>query len=462
MNASSHSRRGAAALAVLILAAGCTSAVPAPSSHAASPDHPLRIGALFPIQGNAQLLARQELAGVQAAADLVNADGGVGGRQIVLDIHDLESAADAPAAAAALKADGVSVVVGAYSSDLSIAASQATADAGLVYWEAGAVADQLTGRGLPLVFRVGASGTNLGTNSASFAVSELAPRLDRTASALRVAIVAANDDYARSVAAAATSTATDAGAPIVANLTYDLVLPDWDGIMTTLRDARPDVVILASHIPDGVAFRRAMIAAGLRVGALIGSTMAECDPDFAGDLGADAVGVFASDRPTGGFQPGALDPPARTLYDRFAAAWARTNPGSGGSGGYGADHPEASASEYSIRGPVEEGSVAAGPTEEGLSGFAAAWALFHDVLPAAAGRGSLDPAAIATAARAVDLPSGSLPNGAGLRFSADPATLGQNERAAAVIWQWQAIRSYTFVWPATYETGTVAFVPLER
>ena len=69
---------------------------------------------------------------------------------------------------------------------------------------------------------------------------------------------------------------------------------------------------------------------------------------------------------------------------------------------------------------------------------------------------------IAAAARSIDLPTGALPNGAGLHFSADPATLGQNERATAVIWQWQAVRSYTFVWPPTYKTGDVGFVPLDR
>jgi hypothetical protein len=31
-----------------------------------------------------------------------------------------------------------------------------------------------------------------------------------------------------------------------------------------------------------------------------------------------------------------------------------------------------------------------------------------------------------------------------------------------VIWQWQAARSYTYVWPATYATGTISFVPLTR
>ncbi|MGZ6372529.1 MAG: hypothetical protein ACXWL8_03960, partial [Candidatus Limnocylindria bacterium] len=92
-----------------------------------------------------------------------------------------------------------------------------------------------------------------------------------------------------------------------------------------------------------------------------------------------------------------------------------------------------------------------------LSGFSAAWALFHDVLPSAR---ALDAVSIARAARVIDLPQGSLPNGAGLHFSSDPNTLGQNERAAAVIWQWQAVRTYSFVWPATFATGPIHFVPL--
>ena len=69
---------------------------------------------------------------------------------------------------------------------------------------------------------------------------------------------------------------------------------------------------------------------------------------------------------------------------------------------------------------------------------------------------------IAAAARDVNLPEGSLPNGAGLRFSSEPARLGQNELAAAVIWQWQAVRTYAFVWPPSYATGSIVDVPLSR
>ncbi len=477
----------AALVGVAMLALGCGGGS-GPSPSATPLTNAIRIGAVFPTAGNAAGLAGQELAGVQIAADIVNAAGGIGGRPIALDVRDLESGRDAPAVMAGLRDDGASAVIGAYSSDLSVAASQAANDAGLVYWEAGAVADRLTGRGLPLVFRVGASGANLGSNSAAFAASQLAPRLDRAPAELRTAIVAANDDYARSVADAAASTAAAHGVPIVARATYDLSLPDWPAVMDQLRAARADVIILASHIPDGVAFRRAMLAAGVHAAALIGSTMAECDPDFAGDLGPDAVGVFASDRPIGGFQPGALDPVARGLYEQLAVAWSvragvsggtGVGGGIGGIGGiggassgglYGSRSPvgpsgsplTTTGAGYTITGPILDGSAAAGPSEEALSGFSAAWALFHEVLPAAAATGSLDATSIAATARAVDLPAGSLPNGAGLRFSSDSATLGQNTRAAAVIWQWQAVRSYTFVWPATYQTGEIAFVPLSR
>lgn len=388
----------------------------------------VRVGAIFPLDGMAAVLAGQERLGVSLAADFVSADGGIGGRRVELDVRDLSDRSAAGQVIDSLRAEGAQVVIGAYSSNLSMAVSSAAAAAGLVYWEAGAVADQLTGRGLPLVFRVGTNGARLGANSATFAATELAPRLGRLPSQLRVTLVGANDDYARSVADGTERTARALGLVVTDRIEYDLSVPDWPSVLGRVVASRPDIVVLASHIPDGVAFRRAMLAAGIHVGALIGSTMAECGPDFGDDLGADAVGVFASDRPTQGFNPAALSASAHTVYDRFAAAWRQR--------------------------------TGTAPTEEGIAGFSAAWALFHDVLPGV--HGPLDASSIATAARAVDLPDGALPNGAGLRFSSDPSQLGQNERAAAVIWQWQAVRHSVTVWPPVLATGSIEMVPLPR
>jgi branched-chain amino acid transport system substrate-binding protein len=415
-----HRRLPALACCAVVVAAmtGCT-----PGAHRAA----LRIGAVFPLTGSASSLGAEEYAGLRFAADLVNSSGGVNGQRIAFDVRDVTHADQAGAAIASLHQDGVPVVVGGYSSDLSLPASAAAAQAGLVYWEAGGVADRITGRGLPLVFRVGATGGQLGGNAARFVVHQIAPRLHRRAASLRVTEVVADDAYAGSVARAVSAVMRRAGARVT-RIGYDAAAPLWAPVIADVRASRPDILLLASHIPDGIAFRRAFLAAHLHVDAFVGSTMAQCLPNFGDALGPDAVGVFASDRPDESLDPGRLPAAGRALYGRLAAAWHER---------YGR-----------------------APSEEALSGFSAGWVLLHDVLPVAAGTGRLTPAAISAAARSVNLPTGSLPNGAGVRFSSAVAELGQNLRASAVIWQWQAPRHSVVVWPPAYATGTVKMVPL--
>jgi branched-chain amino acid transport system substrate-binding protein len=398
------------------------------SSLASAPAPPtLRLGALFPLTGIQAPLAADEYRGVQIAEQMVNQAGGVNGRQIELDTRVLNDPSGAHAAVDSLAGDHVPLILGTYSSALSIPASQAAANAGITYWEAGAVADQVTGRGLPGVYRVGANGATLGDNSGTFAATELAPRLQKTPAATRVAIVFENDAYGTSVAQAAASTARDHGMPIVTTVSYNPYLPDWTPVMASLRATSPDVIIFASYILDGAAFREAMLAAHIHVGALIGSTMAQCYPDFGNIVGADAVGVFASDRPDGWVNYDLLSGDAKSATDHFDDAWKDATGGT--------------------------------PTEEGLAGFTAAWTLFHYVLPHAS---TFTPAAINAAADSTTLPSGSLPNGGGLRFATSGSSRGQNLDAIGVIWQWQAVRHEVTVWPPAYAQGSIKLVPLPR
>ena len=407
------------ALAVLVLSAGC-----GPSSASRGP---IKIGALFPLSGPQAPLAQQEYAGVQMARDFVNADGGVNGRQIELIAKDLTVREDATARVDELQKAGIQSVIGAYSSALSMPVSEAAHARGLIYWEAGAVADQLTGRGYSDVFRVGATGTNLGSMSSHFAATVVAPRLGRSPAQLPMVIVHARDGYPTSVASAAAAQAAREGFPVVATVTYDDRAPDWNRALAQVAAAQPRILLLSSYIPDGVAFRRAMLVAGLHVDAMIGTTMAQCVPDFGVMLGADAVGVFASDRPDWGINGRALTGVGRATYDRFAEAYEKQH------GGY--------------------------PSEEALAGFSAAWTLFHYVMPASPGTA---PADLAQAARGLDLPAGTLANGAGVKFSSGTTGMGQNLRAASVIWQWQGVRHRVVVYPPEFATGTPTLIPLPR
>jgi len=243
-----------------------------------------------------------------------------------------------------------------------------------------------------------------------------------------MAIVEEDDAYGQSVAAAARTQALAEGMQVVTTVTYLAARPDWPRVLGAVASARPDVLVRASYIPDGVSFRRAMLRSGLHVDALIGSTMAECGPEFGALLGADAIGVFASDRPTAGFNPVALNATGRAMYERFAAAYR---------GRYHAD-----------------------PTEESLAGFAAGWTLFHYVLPAAGS--DLTASGMARAAQSLDLPAGTLANGAGIKFATSDALMGQNVRAASVIWQWQGLRHSVTVYPPVFATGVPILIPLPR
>jgi branched-chain amino acid transport system substrate-binding protein len=398
-------------------------AVPGTSAHSS-----IKVGALFPLTGSQAPLAKQEYAGVQIARDFANHDGGVDGVPITLVSQDLTAESDAAARVRQLKAEGVSSILGAYSSSLSMPVSAAAQSNGLLYWEAGAVADQLTGRGYPLVFRVGATGSNLGTMSSHFAAQVIAPRLDVAPSALRMVIVHNVDGYPASVASAARLQAQREGIKVVGDVVYDARVPDWPSVLAQVRATQPNILVLASYIADGVDFRRAMLKDGLHVEAFIGSTMAQCVPDFGVMMGADAIGVFASDRPPGwGFNPGALNATGRVIYDRFAEAY--------------------------------EDQFGTYPTEEALAGFSAAWTLFHYVMPRAH---HLTAAGLAAAARGLDLPSGTLANGAGVKFASRADLMGQNTRAASVIWQWQGVRHNVTVYPPVFATGAPGFIPLPR
>src|SRR5207253_9254172 len=132
--------RLSAAVGIVMVLTACATAPTGPAAAST-----VKVGAVFPLTGPQAPLAKQEYAGVQIARDLVNADGGVDGVPIELVTKDLTAESDAASRVQELKAQGVHSILGSYSSSLSMPVSAAAQSRGLLYWEAGAVADQLTG-----------------------------------------------------------------------------------------------------------------------------------------------------------------------------------------------------------------------------------------------------------------------------------------------------------------------------
>jgi branched-chain amino acid transport system substrate-binding protein len=409
-------RRGAGLVMALALLAGvsCTSSSP----------EPIRIGAVYPLSGAQGPGGVDEFDGVRLAVQLVNADGGVGGRPVELVPVDTPSADAAPGAIAQLHDDGVRLVFGSYGSTISEPAAEASARRDMLFWETGAVGE-MTGRGAgELVFRVAPSGAILGRNAIAFTADEYAPVLDVDPSRLRYAVTFVDDSYGRAVAQGALDELAARGYDVVGRFGYDPRDVNMRAFVRDLAESRPDVVFVSAYLHDAIVMRREMVRQGLDVLVGIGTSSSYCMPKFGSTLGEDAVGLFASDKPaSGALNVEGLTPDGRALLERAQAAFADRFGGT--------------------------------MTAAALAGFSGAWALLHDVLSTAA---EPTPAAIATAANAVDLPQGSLPNGSGLRFG-EPGTVtaGANVLASSVVWQWQAPGEYAVVWPPRYATS-----PIER
>ena len=410
-------RLPAAALLVL-LAASCSGG-----------DRPLRIGAVYPLSGPQALGGVDEYRGVKLAAELVNRDGGVRGRPVALDVVDVPVAEAAPGAVQTLARRGAQVIVGSYGSTIASPAAAAAVGRGRLFWETGAVGMLAGVGGGDRVFRVAPTGGVLGRRAIQFVADELAPRLHRPARSLRFAVAAVDDQYGAAVAGGALDELRGRGLRLAGSLTYDPRHYDRVGVVRRIAAMRPDVLFVVAYLEDGVALRRESVRQHLRLLANIGTSSSYCMPQFGAALGRDAVGLFASDKPdTHGVNPHGLSPAGRALLQRADAAYRAA---------YGA----------SMSAPA-------------LAGFSGAWALFHDVLPAAP---SARPADVARAALAVRAPLGSLPNGSGLQFgAAGTADAGANLQAASVIWEWVGSGRRAVTWPPQFATQPIKVVGLSR
>jgi branched-chain amino acid transport system substrate-binding protein len=412
-------RRLACLLALLLAAGACTD----------EPSGPVRVGAVYPLSGTQGMGGVDEYRGVLVAAELVNQDGGVDGRNVAVDRVDVPEADAAPAAVHALAERGVDLVVGSYGSTISSPAAAAAAGRGSLFWETGAVG-KLAGPGEgDLVFRVAPTGGLLGRNAIAFVADQLAARLHRQAASLRFAVAAVDDAYGGAVADGARAELRERGLRLVADVEYDPRRYDPARVVRQVAAGRPDVLFVVAYLEDGVALRQEQVRQHLPLLASIGTSSSYCMPEFGARLGRDALGLFASDKPdTHGINPHGLTRDGHALLERADGAY---------QGAYG-----------------ESMSAAA------LAGFSGAWALFRHVLPAAR---SLAPADVAAAARTVRLPRGGLPNGSGLEFGAPGGPdAGANLRAASVIWEWTEVNRREVTWPPQFATAPIEAIRPSR
>ncbi|GAC1303397.1 MAG: ABC transporter substrate-binding protein [Vulcanimicrobiaceae bacterium] len=406
-------RRSAAAVALVALGM-----IPAPSPAAGAP---IKVGAVFPFSGPLALLGQDSFDGANVALEMVNAQGGVKGRKLEWVKGDAPNAEQANSQAERLVSQqNLKLLLGSYASPIAVAASQVAERHHVIYWEQGAWTSTLFDNHPKYVFRTNVYAVPAGIAAVQYAVNTVAPKLNKTAKTLKVAVVNEDGPFGTSVSNSELAEAKKLGVDVVTTLPYTASTNDMTSLVLKLKAADPDVVLAVSYINDATLLIKTMRAQNFRPKAIIGASAGFGLVALGKNLGADVNGISEADAPTNINVKG-LPAAGQALHKEFIAKF----------------------------------KAATGREPDGFSymGFVGAYALFHDVLPKA--KNPENPDDVRAAAMAANVPEGTYPNGWGLKFDES----GQNTRMFAAMLQWQN-EMPVVIGPANISAGQPTMIPL--
>lgn len=373
-----------------------------------------RIGALFPFTGNLALLGNETFNGATIAEDMVNEKGGIGGRKISWAKADGVDPKKAITECERLIAiEKVKVVFGTYSSSLSYAASEIAERNKIIYWEQGAIADNITARGFKYLFRTIPRAGDFGVMAANFVNEVVAPKLKMDPKKIKVGIMFEDSLYGTSVGNAAVKKAKELGFDVVASESYSAKTVDLSPIVMIFRSKKPDVIIATSYMEDSILFWRQAKDMDLNVKAFIGTGAGHGMPEWAKTFGNEGNYIFNIDPPIG-INPKVFKGNTEALLKDFRERFNK--------------------------------KFAHYPVTHATAGFVGAQILFEAMSKA----GTDDPEAVRKAALTIDIPEGGTIFGFGVKFAGpENPSAGQNLRGHPVLMQWQDQKP-AVVYPKTF------------
>lgn len=382
---------------------------------------PFKVGAIYPLSGANALLGSQCLAAVKIAVDIVNANGGVQGRPVVLVEADAPDPTAATTEAGRLvDQQGVQVIFGSLASGNALAIAGVTEKSGVTLVESGGIADALTDSGFKNVFRILDKGGLRGAAGVSYTGEFLAPMLNIPVKELKVAIIHEESAYGTSVGDGAAAKIKELGMNLVARESYNSTITDMSALVLKLKEAKPDVLFSVNYINDAILLVDTLKQYDAMPKVLMGCGAGTTDPNFAATIGADSDGMFCTDMPTNLPLDVFEDEDMRNVVSEFRER-------------FKAEFPD-----------MKNVSVAA------EAAFAGSYTFLNHILPNAK---TLDAAGIREAALTTKLDMTTL------GFGWDLGDDGQNYAASANINQWQG-GSVTTVYPEKLKNGDVINVPL--
>lgn len=265
-------------LALLLALSGTVTVQAAPEGE------PIRVGVTVSLTGELAAPGQEQLEGMQMWVQDLNARGALLGRPVELVYYDDHSD---PATSARLyekliTADKVDLLLGPYSSDLTLEASTVAEKYNFPMLATGAASTRIWSRGYRNIF---------GVDAPASTYMDLVIDSAHKAGLKRVALIYADTEFTREVAEGVRARAASLGMELVFDESYSPGTTDFAPAVQGMRVSGPDFVIGATYLDGSVAFMRAAKRYQLAPKAFV-FTVGPALEEFGQALGADADGVM--------------------------------------------------------------------------------------------------------------------------------------------------------------------------
>ena len=281
------------------------------------------IGASVALTGKYSRTGQEQLNGYHLWIADVNARGGLLGKQVRLIYYDDESKPDTGAKLyeKLISGDKVDLLLGPYSSGVTLAASTTAEKHNFPMVSTGAASSKIWSRGYKNVF-------GLYTPAEIYMNQILEFAKDKDLK--RVALIYADTAFPRAVAKGVKATIDTLGQKLVFEEEYGKGSTDFASMMVKIKAKKADVIIGGSYLPDSTAFVRQ--AKEYRLPAkLYAFAVGPGLPDFGKNLGPDAEGVMGNTQ----WENTLEIPGAKAFAEKYESKYGH-KPGYHAAGGYGA------------------------------------------------------------------------------------------------------------------------------
>jgi branched-chain amino acid transport system substrate-binding protein len=241
------------ALTAALLTSACSGGLLGGETEAVE-EGPITLGMAVPLSGSSSAIGPYMQNGAQLAVNEINADGGVLGRQLELQVED--EACDPQSAVAAankLVSDGIAASVGGYCSGATLPTLPIFQEAGVPMIIPAANSDELVEQQLENVFLINGTGSQQADAAEAFIEEQ---------GASRVALVHDNTSYSVNIAEATRDRLEGGSAEVAA---FEAVTPgesDYSANVASILSANPDFVYWTGYYQEGGLLIRQLRQAG--------------------------------------------------------------------------------------------------------------------------------------------------------------------------------------------------------